>query len=507
MSDQASFQQLLVTNFGLSPSGYAGSRGDTGYVGSAGAGASVPKISAIAYPGDDTATNTAGGDTITITGTGFASGASVIINGVTASVVSFINSTTISFTAPAMPAGSYIVYVVNTDGGTALAVPGIQYSGTPAWTTPAGSLGTPTKQVSFTANLVVTGDAPVTYSVTSGTLPTGLTLTANTGVISGTTPNVSVSTTYNFTIRSTDAQRQDTDRAFSITVLPTIGVEYLVVAGGGGSSGYNSAGGGGAGGYRSSVTGEQSGGGAGAESVKSLTPGTSYTVTVGAGGTGVWGDPGQGSSSATSGSNSVFHDITSIGGGKGASDQAGNILPGSGGSGGGARGNTTETNTGGAGTAGQGYAGGAGGTVPWSLNYPGGGGGGAGAVGQTAPNQSTAGAGGIGVQSSITGTPTYRAGGGGGSVQPGSGGAGGLGGGGQGGNTSPSQAGASGTANTGGGGGGGYGATGGNGGAGVVIIRYSDANPAAASTTGSPTVTVAGGYRIYTWTSSGSITF
>jgi hypothetical protein len=45
------------------------------------------------------------------------------------------------------------------------------------------------------------------------------------------------------------------------------------------------------------------------------------------------------------------------------------------------------------------------------------------------------------------------------------------------------------------------------GGSGIVIIRYADAYPAATSTTGSPTVTVAGGYRVYNWTSSGSITF
>jgi hypothetical protein len=40
-----------------------------------------------------------------------------------------------------------------------------------------------------------------------------------------------------------------------------------------------------------------------------------------------------------------------------------------------------------------------------------------------------------------------------------------------------------------------------------VIIRYPDSYPAASSTTGSPNVTVTGGYRIYNWSGSGSITF
>jgi hypothetical protein len=45
------------------------------------------------------------------------------------------------------------------------------------------------------------------------------------------------------------------------------------------------------------------------------------------------------------------------------------------------------------------------------------------------------------------------------------------------------------------------------GGSGIVIIRYADSYAAATSTTGSPTITVSGGYRIYKWTGNGSITF
>jgi Concanavalin A-like lectin/glucanases superfamily len=44
------------------------------------------------------------------------------------------------------------------------------------------------------------------------------------------------------------------------------------------------------------------------------------------------------------------------------------------------------------------------------------------------------------------------------------------------------------------------------GGSGIVVIRYADSY-AAAVTTGSPTVVVSGGYRTYTWTTSGSIAF
>jgi hypothetical protein len=45
------------------------------------------------------------------------------------------------------------------------------------------------------------------------------------------------------------------------------------------------------------------------------------------------------------------------------------------------------------------------------------------------------------------------------------------------------------------------------GGSGIVILRYPDTFIAATSTTGSPTITVVGGFRVYKFTASGSITF
>jgi hypothetical protein len=50
------------------------------------------------------------------------------------------------------------------------------------------------------------------------------------------------------------------------------------------------------------------------------------------------------------------------------------------------------------------------------------------------------------------------------------------------------------------------GSTGAAGGKGVIILRYSDAFDAA-TTTGSPTITVSGGYRIYQFNDTGSIKF
>ena len=180
-----------------------------------------PKVTTIVYPGTETATDTNGGETINLTGNGFQSGCSVLVGSTAASVVTFISSTQISFTAPAMSANTYVIYVINPDGGTAISIPGISYSGTPNWTTSAGSLGTAYETGSISTTVTATGDAPITYTLASGTLPTGSTLSSS-GSLSGTAPSASGSTTYSFTITAKDAQNQTTNRAFTLTINPDV---------------------------------------------------------------------------------------------------------------------------------------------------------------------------------------------------------------------------------------------------------------------------------------------
>jgi hypothetical protein len=447
---------------------------------------------------DDTAVNVGGGF-IVVTGAEFQSGAQVLIDTTLASSVTYVNSTTLRAQVPAKSASSYNLYVVNPDGGTGLKVAGITYSGSPTWVTTSPL----TDQNSNTPfNITFSATDANTYSVADGsTLPTGTTLLAN-GYFYG---NVSVgsATSYNFSITATDTDNQDSTKAFSLTVnslAPTYAVSYLVVAGGGGGAGpgfgCDQAGGGGAGGLlTSSVT---------------LTRGSPYTVTVGAGGNGSTSSP-----RGVNGSNSVLSGapistVTSLGGGGGGAGCAPSSIDygAPGGSGGGAgQGGKPGAGVGGNGTPGQGNPGGN--STP--NNEAGGGGGGAGAPGFTGPattnpgNRQNAGAGGTGYTWPITGN-TY-AGGGGGGAYAALGGTGGPGGGGRGSSPITSEYHQPGVQNTGGGGGGrGVNAppTGGSGGSGIVILSMATAQyPGSAP---GANVTTSGANTIVTFNSSGTYT-
>ena len=269
------------------------------------------------------------------------------------------------------------------------------------------------------------------------------------------------------------------ETATSLPNVTPLTVDYLVVAGGGGGAWANGAGGG-AGGLRTSY-GSTSGGGATAETNKTLTIGTSYTVTVGAGGSAgpASANPGgTGSDSSITGSD--ITNITTDGGGGGGRH---NVNATDGGSGGGA-GATSGSSTAGSGTTGEGYDGGAQGSY-------GAGGGGAAAVGSNG-STSTGGAGlavnilnttnattaGVG---EVSGSDVYYAGGGAGgqSLAGGVSKGGGIGGGGNGGSRDSNND-TPGDDNTGGGGGGGSSGNvnnqGSAGGSGVVILRYPSGN-------------------------------
>jgi hypothetical protein len=65
---------------------------------------------------------------------------------------------------------------------------------------------------------VLASGSGITYSVVSGSLPSGTTLDTNTGVISG-TPSATSDTTYSFTIRATNSRSLYEDRSFTISIF------------------------------------------------------------------------------------------------------------------------------------------------------------------------------------------------------------------------------------------------------------------------------------------------
>ena len=267
----------------------------------------------------------------------------------------------------------------------------------------------------------------------------------------------------------------------------TYDCEYLIVAGGGGG-GYRPepCGGGGAGGYLTNYGG----------SAISLTPGTSYTVTVGAGGVGrssaTDGNNGGGDGGNSALTGSDITDITATGGGGGA---GGALTTGGhpGGSGGGGYYDNSPGEIGGEGNTpatspSQGYDGGdgSGGGAP---AFGSGGGGGSSSVG-TQGSSTSGGCGGEGTSNSITGSAVYYAAGGGGGSSPGGSvcastdSIGGVG------SDAASGEATAGTDYTGSGGGSGDtrgGHPSGAGGVGIVILRMADGDYSG-TTTGSPTV-------------------
>ena len=462
---------------------------------------SPPTVSSVDVT--DVASGAGGNQTFVITGSNFSTTISSVIftatsgSNITASSVTRDSSTQItvveaksSFVNANEPYG---IKVTNVSGLSGELASQINVDSAPVWQTSAGSLAT-IYDVNRTFSTEVSAhDAEsdaITYTVQSGSLPSGLSLTSTSSgaVISGVANSVGSNTTSTFTLRAT-AGSKTADREYTITVNAPVrqsftssgtfsvpsgvtAVDVLVVAGGGGG-GTHHASGGGAGGliYRPAFT---------------VSPGSTVTVTVGDGGgqTNNYPAPDNPSGQAGSdGQDSVFGTLTAKGGGGGGF--AGSRTGRAGGSSGGfaAPGGTNSqpnnatqpTQPGDSGNYGFGNPGGG------NVGCAAGGGGGAGAAGGNG-QPGNGGPGGVGKAYTIADgtTSVYYAGGGGGSWYPTNapGGQGGQGGGGDGGKQNqdnfPSRGG---TANRGGGGGGadrgpGPEGAGGGGGKGIVIVSY-----------------------------------
>jgi hypothetical protein len=169
------------------------------------------------------------GTSFTVTGANFDSGVTVKFidsggNEYTAGSVTRTSSSSLTITTPqdfTVADEPLSVKVTNTTGLSYVLESAIDCGGVPAWVTSSGSLGQIVEDEAM-SNITLSATDPeggqVTYQITSGALPAGVSLNSSTGVISG-TPNVndaySTSVTHNFTVSASDGVNQ-TARAFSI---------------------------------------------------------------------------------------------------------------------------------------------------------------------------------------------------------------------------------------------------------------------------------------------------
>ena len=187
---------------------------------------------------DDTALATTGGY-IKLTGTGFKTGCIVYVGGVAATTTTFVSSTEVRAAVGSNSSNTFTVALANPDGSAGFYMAGIAVSGVPAWSTSA-TLTAAYEQAAYSQTLTANSNSSISYTLKSGsTLPSGVSLNSSTGVLSGTTPADTGTTTYTFTIIATDAENQDTERLFSLTIntdtvtwsSPAAGTSYTITPG------------------------------------------------------------------------------------------------------------------------------------------------------------------------------------------------------------------------------------------------------------------------------------
>ena len=98
---------------------------------------------------------------IKLTGTDFVLGSQVYVNTTAASSTTFVSSTEVRAALPSQSAGSYLIYLVGTDGATAISVSGVTFIAEPPTTTTSAPTTTTTS-----APTTTTTSAPTTTTTT-----------------------------------------------------------------------------------------------------------------------------------------------------------------------------------------------------------------------------------------------------------------------------------------------------------------------------------------------------
>ena len=214
--------------------GYFEAYTNVGWIGFIGLTPTITAVSPTSFTGNS-------GTSFTISGSTFMPDAQVKFvssNGAEylASTVTFANSYYLQATTPKVftvaeePLSIKVVQNQGLSIGSLLNA--IDCGGVPSWTNAAGQIGGTIYDGTSSSTTVIATDpegGPVSYSLSSGTLPTGLSLGSSNGIISGTTANSASNTTFNFSLAASDFQQNQTTRSFSMSVLTKITLtDYLL---------------------------------------------------------------------------------------------------------------------------------------------------------------------------------------------------------------------------------------------------------------------------------------
>jgi hypothetical protein len=242
-----------------------------------------------------------------------------------------------------VPAGTYNFSIRAASGNLSVSktISIISSASVPVFSTSTfPTLLTPSQAFTINAATATVGSGTIAYTVSTGTLPSGMTLNASTGVISGTAPaSSSTAVPFSFTVSATCAGFTTT-KSFSGSLYyfivqgqslygTNVGTgTFTWIAPTGVSSVSAVAIGGGHGGSQQWSYGGGAGGGLGWKNNITVVPGSSYTVVVGASGT-IYNGPNyydENSVTAAPGGNSYFINYSTVagqGGGRSSGDASG----------------------------------------------------------------------------------------------------------------------------------------------------------------------------------------